>query len=124
VLNLSSIGQINIPVKDLARASAFYQDVLGLKHLFSVPNMAFFDCGGLRLLLEVLPEREASIVYYKVADIQRDFEGLKSRGVTLEGEPHRIADMGTYDLWMTFFRDSEGNLLSLMSEVPKRHATM
>jgi methylmalonyl-CoA/ethylmalonyl-CoA epimerase len=119
MLQLSTIGQINIPVKDLARASAFYQDVLGMKHLFSVPNMAFFDCGGVRLLLEVLPEREASILYYKVADIQRDFEALKARGVKLEGEPHRIADMGTYDLWMAFFRDSEGNLLSLMSEVAK-----
>ncbi len=27
--------------------------------------------------------------------------------------------MPNHDLWMTFFHDTEGNLLALMSEVPK-----
>jgi methylmalonyl-CoA/ethylmalonyl-CoA epimerase len=120
---LSQIGQIAVNVHDLERAVAFYRDKLGMHHLFTVPNMAFFDCGGLRLMLG-LPENPefdhaSSIIYFKVNDIQNAFEILSARGVRFEGEPHLIAKMQTHDLWMAFFRDSENNLLSLMSEAPR-----
>jgi methylmalonyl-CoA/ethylmalonyl-CoA epimerase len=118
---IESIGQIMIPVHDLGRAVAFYRDALGLQFLFEVPGMAFFNCGGVRLMLG-LPEsqdidRPASIIYYKVSDIQGAYQRITARGLKFEGEPHRIARMDDHDLWMAFLRDSEENLLGLMSEV-------
>jgi methylmalonyl-CoA/ethylmalonyl-CoA epimerase len=117
----SQIGQIAINVHDVKRAVAFYRDALGLKFLFEIPNAAFFDCGGIRLMLSLPEQAEfdhpASIIYYKVADIQAAFALLSSRGLRFEGEPHRIARMVDHDLWMAFFRDPEDNLLAMMSEV-------
>lgn len=118
--DLSQIGQIALNVHDLERAVAFYRDKLGMKHLFTVPKMAFFECGGIRLMLG-LPEKPefdhtSSIIYFKVDDIQIAFRTLSSRGVSFEGDPHLVAKMPTHDLWMAFFRDSENNLFALMSE--------
>lgn len=118
---LTEIGQIAIPVHDLERAVEFYQHKLGLNHLFSVPKLAFFDCGGIRLMLSVPEKAEfdhpSSILYFRVADIQAAYTSLSGRGVQFEDIPHLVAEMESYDLWMAFFRDSEGNLLSVMSEV-------
>ena len=119
---LSQIGQIAIPVKDLDRAVACYREQLGMTHLFSVPNLAFFDAGGVRLMLS-RPEKPefdhpSSILYYKVDDVHQAYETLKQRGVRFEDQPHLIARMGTYDLWMAFFRDSEDNVLAIMGEIP------
>jgi catechol 2,3-dioxygenase-like lactoylglutathione lyase family enzyme len=120
---LGQIGQIAINVKDLARAVAFYRDTLGMRFLFDAPNLAFFDCGGVRLLLGVPEKKEfdhpSSILYYKVEDIQSAFTTLKARNVPFEDEPHIIARLPDRDVWMTFFRDTENNVLALMSE-PKR----
>jgi len=125
--SLSRIGQIFVNVHDLDRAIAFYRDVLGMKFLFQAPPaMAFFDCGGIRLMLGVADRPEldhpASIIYYKVDDIERVYEIFKARGVEFVVKPHLVAPMPTYDLWLADFRDSEGNLLALMSEVPKQVA--
>lgn len=116
---LSSIGQIAILVKDVARATDFYRDKLGMKHLFSAGNLSFFDCGGVRLMLDKPEKAEAgtSIIYFTVAEINEAHEQMKSRGVQFVDSPHLIARLPDHDLWMTFFRDSEGNLLSIMSEV-------
>ena len=122
---LSQIGQIAISVKDVDTAVAFYRDVLGLKLLFQAPpGLAFFDCGGVRLML-ARPEKPefdhpASTLYFKVADIQQATATLKSRGVRFEEEPHLIAKMPDHELWMAFFRDAEKNLLGLMSEIRPR----
>ena len=118
---LNSIGQIAILVKDVARATEFYRDKLGMKHLFSAGNLSFFDCGGVRLMLDKPEKTEAgtSIIYFKVAEINEAHEQMKSRGVQFVDSPHLIARLPDHDLWMTFFRDSEGNLLSIMSEVRK-----
>jgi methylmalonyl-CoA/ethylmalonyl-CoA epimerase len=118
---VSSVGQIALTVKDLPRAVAFYRDTLGLPFLFEAANMAFFDCGGVRLMLspsENPGSTYSSVVYYKTADIQASSEALRSRGLVFESPAHMIAKMPGHDLWMAFFRDSEGNLLALMSEVP------
>ena len=125
--SLSRIGQIFVNVHDLDRAIAFYRDVLGMKFLFQAPpNMAFFDCDGIRLMLGVADRPEldhpASIIYYKVDDIERVYEIFKARGVEFVVKPHLVAPMPTYDLWLADFRDSEGNLLALMSEVPRQVA--
>jgi predicted enzyme related to lactoylglutathione lyase len=119
---LSTIGQIAVNAHDLERATNFYRDSLGMKHLFSVPpKMAFFDCDGLRLMLS-LPEKPefdhpSSVLYFKVNNIQQAAQTLSDRGVQFVERPLLIANMGAYDLWMAFFRDSENNFLALMSEV-------
>lgn len=121
-LQLSCIGQISITVRDLGRAVAFYRDTLGMRFLFEVPpKMAFFDCGGMRLMLAVPEEPEfdhpSSILYYKVDDIHAAWMALSEADVDLRREPHMIARMQDHEIWMAFFRDSEGNTLALLSEV-------
>jgi len=121
-IGLSTIGQIAVQVQDLDRAVAFYRERLQLPFLFQAPpGLAFFDAGGVRLMLS-RPEGEGggtSVLYFRVDDIQGATTALKGRGVTFTDEPHIIAKMNTYDLWMAFFRDSEGNMHALMSEVPR-----
>lgn len=124
---LSKIGQIFVNVQDLDRAIAFYRDTLGMQFLFQAPPaMAFFDCGGIRLMLGVPDRAEldhpASIIYYKVDDIERVYENFRARDVHFVSKPHLVAPMPSYDLWLADFRDSEGNLLALMSEVPRQAA--
>jgi predicted enzyme related to lactoylglutathione lyase len=121
---LSAIEQIAVNVHDLDRAVDFYRDKLGMKHLFSVPpNLAFFDCAGIRLMLSLPAKPEfdhaSSIIYFKVDDILLGYATLSERGVQFEEKPIFVADMGSYDLWLASFRDSENNLLALMSNVPK-----
>ena len=123
---ISRVGQIAVPVRDLARAVAFYRDVLGLRFLFQAPpGLAFFDCGGVRLML-TLPEGpenagHSSVLYYLVDDIQAAWAAVTARGAkpATAGapEPHLIAKLPDHDLWMAFVEDGEGNLLGLMSEV-------
>lgn len=120
---LFQIGQISVNVHDLKKAIAFYRDTLGMKFLFEIPSAAFFDCGGIRLMLG-LPEKPeldhpSSIIYYRVGDIQGTFNALSARGVRFEGKPHVVAHMKDHDLWMAFFRDLDKNLLALMSETPR-----
>lgn len=118
---LKKIGQINIPVLDLERSVNYYRDTLGMEFLFQVPGMAFFDCGGIRILLS-LPEDEAhdhpsSIIYFYVDDIHTATEALLERGVTFFKEPHLVAEMPDHELWMSFFEDPDQNTLALMSEI-------
>lgn len=122
VTQLSTLGQIAMPVKEVARAIEFYRDRLGVRFLFQAPpGLAFFDCGGVRLMLSA-PEgtgsdRGGSVLYFKVDDIRQAHADLEARGVAFRGEPHVIARMPDHELWMAFFDDSEGNTLALMSEV-------
>jgi len=119
-LQIGSIGQIAIPVTNLEHAVEFYRDSLGLKFLFQVPNLAFFDCGGVRLMLDVPEdsgERRSSVIYFKVNQLEETYRSLSSRGVVFEGKPHLIARMPDHELWMAFFRDPDRNLHALMSEV-------
>lgn len=118
---ITQIGQIAINVHDTNRAVEFYRDILGLKLLFTAGRLAFLDCGGIRLMLTP-PERPefdhpASILYFKVDDIQSAYARLMERKVKTESEPHVVARMPDHDLWLADFRDSEGNLMCFMSEV-------
>src|SRR5438876_8243060 len=122
-LALGKIGQIAMPVQDLRRAVTFYRDALGMKFLFEAPPaLAFFDCDGVRLMLDKPEDKEfehhGSILYFRVPDISAGYETLRSRGVAFEGAPHVIHKAPDYELWMCFFRDTERNMLALMSEVP------
>src|SRR5262245_19732324 len=93
--DILAIGQVSVRAKDLPRALAFYRDVLGLRLLFEAPpGLAFFDCGGVRLMLS-LPENAefdhaGSVLYYRVADIAKSAAALRSHGVVFEEEPRKI----------------------------------
>ncbi len=117
---LGRIAQIAVNVHDLERAVRFYRDTLGMRFLFQVPKMAFFDCGGIRLMLG-LPEQPefdhpASIIYYGVDDIQAAHATLERRGVVFARAPHFLTKLDDRELWLAFFRDPDSNLLGLMSE--------
>ena len=121
-IGISRIGQIAINVKDVERAASFYGDVLHLKLLFKAPpGLAFFDCGGVRLMLATAEnpqfDHPSSILYFVVSDIGAEYKKLKESGVRFEDAPHLIARMPNHDLWITSFRDSEENLMALMSEI-------
>ena len=118
---INGIGQVAVPVKDINRATSFYQDVLGLQLLFNTDTMAFFDCDGVRLLL-TLPEKEqfstaSSVLYFNAFDIHESYETLKAKDVSFLDEPHVVAKMGSTETWMAFFNDNEGNTHALMSEI-------
>jgi methylmalonyl-CoA/ethylmalonyl-CoA epimerase len=117
------VGQIAINVNDLQRAIAFYRDILGLTYLFEIPQAAFFRIGETRLMLGTAEDPEfdhpASTLYYQVDDLDAAHRALVEKGAKVEHEPHLIARMPDHDLWMSFFRDSENNLLGLMAEKPK-----
>jgi methylmalonyl-CoA/ethylmalonyl-CoA epimerase len=121
---IARLGQIQIRALDVERAADFYEKVLGLKLLFKAPpGLAFFDCGGVRLMID-RPEKPefdhpSSILYFAVPDIKSAYAGLREKNVRFEDEPHMIARMPDHDLWMTFFRDTENNLHALMSEVKR-----
>ncbi len=124
---VSRIGQIAMTVGDLPRAVAFYRDVLGMRFLFEAPPaMAFFDCGGIRLMLSLPEEGGAdpgrqftSILYYAVDDIHAAAAALEARGVVFEAAPHVVATLPHADLWMAFLRDPDGHLLAIMREAPR-----
>jgi methylmalonyl-CoA/ethylmalonyl-CoA epimerase len=122
-VNLRHIEQVAIPVRDLARAAAFYRDTLGMKFLFDAPpHLAFFDCDGVRLALSIssdaMYDPPGSIVYYRVPDIEAAHVELLGRGVEFLRGPHRVAVLGDFEIWMAFFEDTEGNTLAVTSEKP------
>jgi predicted enzyme related to lactoylglutathione lyase len=120
---LRRIHQIAVTVRDVERAATFYRDILGMTFLFKAPpGLAFFDCGGIRLLLS-LPEGANvppgnSIIYYGVDDIQQAHATLSRRGVRFVASPQLLARLPDRDVWLAEFRDSEDNVLALMSETP------
>ena len=117
---LQRISQISIRTTDTARAVAFYRDALGLNLLFQAPpQLAFFDCGGVRLMLSPAePEfdHQGSVIYFAVDDIKASHAALAAAGVTFRSEPHLVAKLPDRDVWLADFVDSEGNVLALMSE--------
>src|SRR5438445_7560386 len=124
-LSESTVAQVLIPVEDLERAIVFYRDKLGLRFLFSAPpQMSFFQAGNVRLLVGVpegdQPRQRGSTVYFRVADIHAVFKTLAERGVKVGASPHVVHRTPATELWLTEFRDPDGNHLALMSETPKR----
>jgi methylmalonyl-CoA/ethylmalonyl-CoA epimerase len=117
---LGAIGQVALHVSDTDRAERFYGDTLGLPLLFRFGNLAFFDCAGVRLMLEGGHEstgrRSQFCVYFRVDGIEAVVATLRSRQVYFEREPHLVAKMPDHELWMAFMHDPDGNLLALMEE--------
>jgi catechol 2,3-dioxygenase-like lactoylglutathione lyase family enzyme len=121
MLNLSQIGQIALPVADVDRSEAFYEKVIGLRKLFRFGDLSFFDCAGVRLLLEKAREgaQPGSCIYFRCADIALAVAELEKRGAVFTSKPHLITRMDDHDLWMAFFNDPDGHTLALMQEAPK-----
>jgi methylmalonyl-CoA/ethylmalonyl-CoA epimerase len=120
--HLNGVLQIALTVEDMPRATAFYRDVLGLKYLFGGPNMAFFDCSGVRLYLacgQGTEHRASSNLYFRTNDIAQYLADLKEKNVSIHQEPQMIAKMPDHDLWLMWIRDSESNLLGIMEERAK-----
>ena len=125
-LNLDHIGQIALAVGDVDLAEAFYADKLGLRKLYRFGDLTFFDCAGVRLLLEKAHSPEdipkCSVIYFRCADIALAVRELEKRGVVFQSKPHLIAKMDDHDLWMAFFADPDGHTLALMQEATKDYA--
>jgi methylmalonyl-CoA/ethylmalonyl-CoA epimerase len=118
---IENLGQVAIRARDVPASVAFYRDVLGLDYLFEAGPLAFFMCGDVRIMLSP-PEADefdhpSSTLYFRVSDLQIAYADFKDRGVAFVDEPHLIATMPDHELWMVFFRDPDGNLMGLMSEV-------
>lgn len=120
-IQAAGLAQVSVNARDLARATAFYRDVLGIRHLFdALPAMSFFECGGVRLLVGVpeagKPGPGTSILYFSVPDIDAAHRHLVSQGVAIRESPRLVAPLGDRDLWLAFFEDSEGNVMGLSCE--------
>ena len=124
MVQLGAIGQIARPVQDIETAIAFYGGVLGLPHLYTFGDLAFFDCGGTRLMLtagDEVKQQDQYVIYFRVPDIHAAHAELAGRGAVFEAAPHIIhthAD-GTEE-WMAFLRDNEGRFIGIMCQVPPK----
>jgi methylmalonyl-CoA/ethylmalonyl-CoA epimerase len=117
----AKVAQLMIPVSDFDKGVAFYRDTLGIPHLFSAPpQMAFFNCGGVRLLVGVLPAglaaQRGSAIYFQVPDIHAVYASLNAQGVQFKAEPHVVHRTPQSQLWLAEFTDPDGNQLALMGE--------
>ena len=118
----AKIAQLLIPVADFEQGVAFYRDVLGIPFLFAAPpQMAFFDCGGVRLLVGVMPSgqpaQRGSAIYFQVPEIHAVFASLKDKGVAFNADPHVVHRTPTFEVWLAEFADPDGNQLASMGEI-------
>ena len=117
------ITQVAMTVTDVPRAVAFYRDALGLPQLPipAPPTMAFFMMGDVRLMISQpeagLAPGGGTIVYLKVDRIADTVEAMKARGVVFPTGAHLIAKLPDREIWLAEFKDPDGNLMALMSEV-------
>lgn len=126
-ISLNQLGQIALTVDNVDTAEQFYTERLGLRKLYRFGDLLFFDCAGVRLLVEKSAAQPftpaSSILYFRVADITVYHQQLRSRNVEFVDPPHLVAPMEDHDLWMAFFKDPAGNLLAIMHEAPKGYRT-
>ena len=123
-MNLSdaTIAQLMIPVDDFERGVSFSGDIFGIPFLFAAPpQMAFFTCGSVRLLVGVMPPgqnaQRGSAIYFRVPDINAVYSSLKAQGVQFRAAPHPVNRSPKSELWLSEFTDPDGNQLALMAEV-------
>jgi methylmalonyl-CoA/ethylmalonyl-CoA epimerase len=116
-IRLGKIQQIGLVQHDVDAAVPFYRDGLGLPLQFAMAGMAFFDAGGVRLMLTKPSAAEFdhknSVLYFDVADCAAAREALMARGVPFDDEPHLVGRTATYELWMSYCRDPEGNPIAI-----------
>jgi extradiol dioxygenase family protein len=118
MLTIGLLGQVSRKVKDIVAARVWYGETLGLKHLYSFGDLAFFDLGGTRLFLSQDANADGdSILYFQVPDVRAAHTVLAVRGIEFINAPHMIHrhDDGTEE-WMAFFKDNDGRPLGIMSQ--------
>ena len=115
-----TLSQVAVTFRDLPKAIAWYRDVLQLPLMFETGGMAFFAMGGVRLMMTVPEKPEfdhpASVLYFRVENIDATFAELVARGVAFDDAPHLVGKMGTTEYWMAFFRDAERHSLAITEE--------
>jgi len=119
---LGPIMQLLVPVGDVERAAAFYEEVLGLPLLFKYPGNAFFDAHGVRIYLAQPTEpgyAGPATIYFRVDDVTATFDALVARGAAIREAPEIVHRDASYDLWLAFVTDLDGNNIGLMREAPK-----
>lgn len=118
--DITGLGQVARNVRNIEETEAWYRDVLELEHLFTFGKMAFFDCGGTRLMLTESDDAGTpeSILYFRVADIDAAYRRLLDRDAVSVSAPHMIHrhEDGTEE-WMAFFEDPEGRPIGIMARV-------
>ena len=118
--SLGTLSQVAVTFRDLPKAIAWYRDVLQLPLMFETGGMAFFAMGGVRLMITVPEKPEfdhpASVLYFRVENIDATFAELVARGVAFDDAPHLVGKMGTTEYWMAFFRDAERHSLAITEE--------
>jgi len=117
----ATVTQLLVPIDDFGRGVTFYRDVLGLPFLFAAPpQMAFFQCGAVRLLVGVTPAgqnvQRGSQIYFGVKDIQSVYSSLNIQRVQFKAPPHVVSRSAASEVWLAEFVDPDGNQLALMSE--------
>jgi len=122
-IKIEKIGQIAIAITDLEKSVGFYKGILNLELLFEVPpNLAFFNCGGTRLMMTTLQgdekDHHTSVIYYQVTDIHQTTKRLENIGIVFERKPQLAAKMEDHELWIGFLRDPDQNLIGIMAELP------
>lgn len=116
-----AIGQVAVTVSDVGRALAFYRDILGLPFLFSPSaDLAFLKAGDTRIMLST-PQGAGtvganSILYFKASSIEQVHADIVAKGAVNERAPQLAAKMPDHELWLSFVRDPDGNLVGLMEE--------
>ena len=118
-VGVRGLAQVALTVRDVERAKAFYGEALGLPHLFDAPpGLSFFQCGATRLMLSQPEGPETvgnSILYYGVEDVDAAHAALIARGIDFEEGPKTIAKVEDKEIRLAICRDSEGNLMGLIS---------
>ena len=121
--NIQGIVQIHLPVKSLKSATEFYRDTLGLAFMFEASGMAFFNVGGVRLMIGEIrtPEQKpgSSVVYFNVADVRKASAELERKGIAFVSAIETVNRTPTHDLLLHIFKDPDGNFLALMGESPR-----
>jgi methylmalonyl-CoA/ethylmalonyl-CoA epimerase len=114
---IGEIGDIELEVKNIERASDFYKNKLGMSILYADSKSAICDCFGMRFLLTTKSRKaNRAVMFLKVDEIHSAYKILKSRGVEFYDFPKTVVTLPVYTLWLAFFRDIDGNLLCLMKE--------
>ncbi len=124
-VHLDDIAQIAVTVSDLERAKDFYQNILGMQHLFDAGPMSFFQCGKIRFAIGISDKPTSpggTILYFRVPDIQEAYRALSAKGIEFLEKPHVVARMPDHDLWLAFLADPDKNPIGMMCEVPRAGA--
>lgn len=108
---LSKVGYVMLGVADVKKSVAFYHEKLGLTVTQQSDDLAFFDAGGVSIVVssEVGKTPGDSETVFAVDHVRAGCEALSKRGIHFENAPHPLSAA----VWAASFRDPDGHVLSL-----------